>query len=73
MSENSGYIIAVYFIRSSTYGPSCQVSPGAFVASVRIQVKSSVTHAKAKVGELSLVKHVMDRVNLVEFVMGGVR
>jgi hypothetical protein len=43
------------------------------VASVRIRVKSSAIHAKAKVGELSLVKHAMDRVNLVEFVMGPVR
>lgn len=43
------------------------------MASVRIQVKSSVMPVKVRVGELLHVECVMGLVNLVEFVMGAVR
>jgi len=40
------------------------------VASVTVQVKSSVKHAKATVGESLHVKCVMASVNFVQFVTG---
>ena len=43
------------------------------MVSVRVRGKTSAIHAKARVGELLLVKRVVDRANLVEFVMGAVR
>ena len=36
-------------------------------------MKTSAIHAKVRVGERLLVKHVMDLANLVEFVMDEVR
>ena len=70
MSYDLSYITIVYFLRSSSYEPSCQLQE-LFAASVRVQVKSSVMPAKERVEELSFVKYVM--VHLVEFANGPVR